>query len=42
VPKSVFVYLSAFEKDIGNEQEVTFIIEGEGISKKYTSSFFSP
>ena len=42
VPKSVFIYLSAFEKDIGNEQEVTFIIEGEGISKKYTSSFFSP
>ena len=42
VPKSVFVYLSAFEKDIGNEQEITFIIEGEGISKKYTSSFFSP
>jgi len=42
VPKSVFVYLSAFEKDIGNEQEVTFIIKGEGISKKYTSSFFSP
>ena len=42
VPKSVFVYLSAFENDIGDEQEVTFIIEGEGISKKYTSSFFSP
>jgi uncharacterized protein (DUF2344 family) len=39
--KSIFVYLSAFEKNV-DTTEVKFLVTGNGVTLTYTSDFFTP
>jgi cytochrome c oxidase accessory protein FixG len=39
--KSIFVYLSAFEKNV-DATEVKFLVTGNGVTLTYTSDFFTP
>jgi hypothetical protein len=40
--KSVFVYLSAFENNVGGNHEVTFVVKGAKSTLEYETSFFTP
>ncbi len=40
--KSIFVYLTAYESDVGDDNEVTFVIQGSQSVLEYDSSFFTP
>lgn len=40
--KSVYVYLKAFEKDVGANNDVVFSVSSDQSTLKYESSFFTP
>jgi len=40
--KSIYVYLKAFEKDVGDNNDVIFSVISDSASLKYKSSFFTP
>ena len=40
--KSVFVYLSAYEANVGDDHEVTFVVKGKQSTLKYETTFFTP
>ena len=40
--KSVYVYLKAFERDVGDNSAVVFVVTGKGTMLEYESSFFTP
>jgi cytochrome c oxidase accessory protein FixG len=40
--KSIFVYLSAYEANVGDNYGVTFMVEGEQSTLKYDTTFFTP
>ncbi len=40
--KSIYVYLSAFEKNVGENNDVTFIVNSDKATLDYNSSFFTP
>jgi hypothetical protein len=40
--KSIYVYLSAYENNVGDDYEVTFVVKGEKSTLEYETSFFTP
>jgi cytochrome c oxidase accessory protein FixG len=40
--KSVFVYLSTYESNVGNEHEVTFVVKSDQSTLEYDTQFFTP
>jgi cytochrome c oxidase accessory protein FixG len=40
--KSIFVYLSAYEANVGDNYGVTFTVKGEQSTLKYNTTFFTP
>ncbi len=40
--KSIFVYLTAYESDVGNNNEVVFVVKGSSSVLEYESTFFTP
>jgi polyferredoxin len=40
--KSIYVYLKAFERDVGDNSDVVFVINSKDATLKYESSFFTP
>jgi hypothetical protein len=40
--KSVYVYLKAFERDVGDNSAVVFVVTGKDAMLEYESSFFTP
>ena len=40
--KSIFVYLSAYENNVGDDYEVTFVVKGAQSTLEYKTSFFTP
>jgi len=40
--KSVYVYLKAFERDVGDNSAVVFVVTGKDVMLEYESSFFTP
>jgi polyferredoxin len=40
--KSVYVYLKAFEHDVGDNSGVVFVVTGKDAMLEYESSFFTP
>ncbi|MBC8493278.1 MAG: cytochrome c oxidase accessory protein CcoG [Candidatus Thioglobus sp.] len=40
--KSIFVYLSAYEANVGEDNEVTFVVKGEQSTLEYDTTFFTP
>ncbi|MBT4001054.1 MAG: hypothetical protein HOF09_03095 [Candidatus Thioglobus sp.] len=40
--KSIFVYLSAYENNVGDDYKVTFVVKGVQSTLEYDTSFFTP
>ncbi|BBB23671.1 conserved hypothetical protein [Isorropodon fossajaponicum endosymbiont JTNG4] len=40
--KSIYVYLSAFESDVGADNDVIFVVKSEQATLEYKTSFFTP
>ncbi len=40
--KSIFVYLSAYEANVGEDNKVTFVVKGEQSTLEYDTTFFTP
>jgi len=40
--KSVYVYLKAFERDVGDNSEVVFVVNSKDVMLEYKSTFFTP
>ncbi len=40
--KSIYIYLKAFERDVGDNNNVTFVVKSEQATLEYESSFFTP
>ncbi len=40
--KSIFVYLSAYENNVGDDYEVIFVVKGGQSTLEYNTSFFTP
>ncbi len=40
--KSIFVYLSAYESDVGDDNAVTFVVKSDQATLEYETSFFTP
>ena len=40
--KSIFVYLSAYESDVGDDNAVTFTVKSDQATLEYETSFFTP
>ena len=40
--KSVYVYLKAFERDVGDHSEVVFVVNSKDTALEYKSTFFTP
>ena len=40
--KSVYVYLKAFERDVGDNSAVVFVVNSKDVMLEYKSTFFTP
>ncbi len=40
--KSIFVYLSAYEQNVGDNHEVTFVVKSDKSTLEYKTTFFTP
>jgi hypothetical protein len=40
--KSIYVYLTAFESNVADNNDVIFTVISDGATLKYKSSFFTP